>query len=406
MYDSVQLPWLDFIDSLEKLQYNELVMRLVYTSHSNPASYYDDTECYRTLAELIRGPNRDCSISAVLGLVRSKLSTKPDDKVYSLYGILDSLQFSELLKVDYSRPVHETYTEMAIAVINSEKSLDILYHACVPQLIPHLPSWVPDWSNAAYFRPIRVASSHASGSSNPSYSFSKRTRLAVKGIIIDSIRHTAPSTSIAMPTFRRGYNARMNVLKVAQRYNGVIELVRTLQEWAKLGLHLVVYSTDIAPRKALCNVLVQNAILGVFTVHRYEPQVAINKCMAITIASSSDFEILQKIVQNTPEYAETLTDFSLSLGISPEISMWPVELQIRFFLRLVNSKVTLVQHEIFLNTYHKTLIVTKEGDIGTCPRWAKPGDLVLLVAGLQTPRAGRWWRVSNDWAGVCEEGNK
>jgi hypothetical protein len=48
--------------------------------------------------------------------------------------------------------------------------------------------------------------------------------------MIDSIRHTAPSTSIAMPTFRRGYNARMNVLKVAQRYNGVIELVRTLQE--------------------------------------------------------------------------------------------------------------------------------------------------------------------------------
>jgi hypothetical protein len=33
-----------------------------------------------------------------------------------------------------------------------------------------------------------------------------------------------------MPTFRRGYNARVNVLKVAQRYNGVIELVRTLQE--------------------------------------------------------------------------------------------------------------------------------------------------------------------------------
>jgi hypothetical protein len=245
--------------------------------------------------------------------VRSKLSTKPDDKVYGLYSILDSLQFSKLPKVDYNRPVHETYTEMAIAVINSEKSLDILYHTCVPQLIPHLPSWVPDWSNTAYFRPVRVASSHGSGSSNPSYSFSKRTR------------------------------------------------------------------------KALYNVLVQNAILGVFTVHSYELQVAINNCMGITIASSSDLEILQKSIQNTPEYAETLTDFSLLLGVSPEISMWPVELQIRFVLRLVNSKVTLVQHEIFLNTYHKTLIVTQEGYIGTCPRWAKPGDLVLLVAGLQTP---------------------
>jgi hypothetical protein len=87
MYDSVQLPWPDFIDSLEKLQYDELVMTLVYTSHSNPASYYDDTECNCTLAELIRGPNRDFSISAVLGLVRSKLPTKSDDKVYWLYGI-------------------------------------------------------------------------------------------------------------------------------------------------------------------------------------------------------------------------------------------------------------------------------------------------------------------------------
>jgi hypothetical protein len=137
MYDSVQLPWPDFIDTLEKLQYDELVIRLVHTSHSNPASYYNNTECYRTLAELIRGSNKDCSISTFLGLVRSKQSTKPDDKIYGLYGIFDDLRIQGLPKVDYDRPVHETYTAVAVAAIKSEKCLDILYHICLPQLIPN-----------------------------------------------------------------------------------------------------------------------------------------------------------------------------------------------------------------------------------------------------------------------------
>jgi hypothetical protein len=178
---------------------------------------------------LIRGSNKNCSISAFLGLVRSKQSTKPDDKIYGLYGIFDDLRIQGLPKVDYDRPVHETYTAVAVAAIKSEKCLDILYHIGLPQLIPKLPSWVPDWSNTAYIWPIRVDRSYASGLSKPSYSFN-RTHLTVKGFIIDSIAHTAPSTSIAMATFRHGYNAWMSTLEVEKRYKGVIELVRTLHE--------------------------------------------------------------------------------------------------------------------------------------------------------------------------------
>jgi hypothetical protein len=118
------------------LQVNELQDAHRSRSRSNSASYYDGTACYRRLTDLLRNSNRTPSISIVQGLARSKLLAKPDDKVYGLYGIFDSLQFSELPKVDYNRPVHETYTEMAMEVINSKKSLDILYYACVPQLIP------------------------------------------------------------------------------------------------------------------------------------------------------------------------------------------------------------------------------------------------------------------------------
>jgi hypothetical protein len=53
--------------------------------------------------------------------------------------------------------------------------------------------------------------------------------------MIDSIAHTAPSMSIAMATFRHGYNARMSTLEVEKQYKGVIELVRTLHEWVKLA---------------------------------------------------------------------------------------------------------------------------------------------------------------------------
>jgi hypothetical protein len=392
LYGDLKLLWSDFINSLKRLQANELWRRWLRSSScSNPASYHDDTECHRTLTDLIRGSHRSPAISMVLGTARSKLSTQPEDKVYGLYGIFDHLQIKGLPEVDYARPVHETYIDIAIAAIKSEESLDLLYHVSLPPLVPNLPSWVPDWSNAAYFHPILIANSHASESSVPYYSVSGR-RLSVKGFIINSIHHIAPSTSIALSNFRRGYNARMNMFEVEKRCNGVIELVRTLQEWIKLSDLLNRYPTGITAREALYRVVAQNAVLGPLVDSKQELYTTLEQwCFVMTHTSSLDLQKLHQKVKKVLEYEATVADYSRLFGVGSETRTWPTELQKRLFLRLVSPDVALVQHEIFLNSYHKTYSDTR----GAC------GELSEVDSGRRSSgfdfwfadsfyRAGKW----------------
>jgi hypothetical protein len=388
MYGDLLLPWRSFIRTLGQLQSHEL-LRQSSNLTSNPASFYDDIKCYRTLKSYAERSSSNPSISKILGLARPKLTTKPEDKVYGLYGIFDHLQIKNLLKVDYNRPVYETYTEIAMTAIKSEQPLDILYHVCLPQLIPLLPSWVPDWSNATHIRRICIAYSNAAGSSLSSYSFNDR-QLSVKGILIDEIDQVATSTSIAMASFRHGYNARMDVRETDKRYNGVIELVRTLQAWIELGSQLRVYPTAMTPLKAWFRVLTQNSLtydgLPSSLAHSSAPDTVLNKWMHImTTNEPIELETLHKEVQNKPDYIATITDYAHIFGCGTNLEAWPTELQRRFFLRLARRDVASLQHDIFLNSYHKTLVITKDGYMGTCPRWAEPGDSVVLISGLRTP---------------------
>jgi hypothetical protein len=332
VYGDLQLLWSDFINSLKRLQTNELWRRWLRSSScSDPASYYDDIECYRTLTDLIRGSNRRPAISTVLAIARSKLSTQPEDKVYGLYGIFDHLQIKGLPEVDYARAVHETFTDIAIAAIKSEESLDVLYHVSLPPLVPNLPSWVPDWSNTAYFRPILIANSRASSSSVPFYSIRGR-HSSVKGLVIDSIHHIALSTSTALSNFRRGNNTRMNMLEVEKRCNGVIEVVRTLQEWIKFSDLINGYPTGITTREALYRVVVQNTVLSPLVDSKQELCTTLEQCyFVMTHTSSLDLQKLHQRVKKVSEYEATIADYSRLFGVGSDIRTWPTELQTRLF---------------------------------------------------------------------------
>lgn len=140
---SVHIAYPDFLEALQKIQNYETASAYL-TSRSNPASFYDDTQCYRTLALSLRD-SQSPRISDILRLVRSKSSSKPEDKVYGLYGIFDHLKVRNLPEVDYNLPVHSTFTRITATAIEVEHSLDVLYSICLPQIIENLPSWVPDW---------------------------------------------------------------------------------------------------------------------------------------------------------------------------------------------------------------------------------------------------------------------
>lgn len=140
---SVRIAYHDFLEALQKLQNHETA-RAYLTSRSNPASFYDDTQCYRTLAQSLQY-SENPKISDILRMVRSKFSSNPKDKVYGLYGIFNKLEIKDLPQVDYNRPVHTTFTQITTTAIEVEHSLDVLYSVCLPRLIENLPSWVPDW---------------------------------------------------------------------------------------------------------------------------------------------------------------------------------------------------------------------------------------------------------------------
>jgi hypothetical protein len=251
-----------------------------------------------------------------------------------------------------------------------------------------LPSWVPDWSNTAYIQPIHNSASRAAGKSIPAYSFHDH-QLSVTGIVIDEIDQVAPSTSIAMANFRRGYNARMDVREIDKRYNGVIELVRTLQAWIKLSRQLRVYPKTMTPQETLYTVLTHSSVFYKplhLSLDHPASNVVFEKWMHImTTNDPTGLRALHEEVRNVPGHHTIITDYAHLFGCGTDLEAWPTELKIRLFLRLTSPDVALLQHGIFLNSYHKTLVITKDGYIGTCPRWAEPGDSMALISGLRTP---------------------
>jgi hypothetical protein len=80
-----------------------------------------------------------------------------------------------------------------------------------------------------------------------------------------------------------------------------------------------------------------------------------------------------------------LKDYAHVFDRGTNIETWPDELKIRLVLRLISPEVAYIQHEFFLNTYHRTFFITRDGYMGICPRWARSSDSVALLAGLNTP---------------------
>jgi len=254
-------PWSWFIRTLQLLQdfENGLIndyLELDRDFRFNRAHFYDETRCYRILEAFLHDPYAS-ALATPLRLVRTKLSTDPRDKVYGLYGFFEHKQILGLPKVDYSKPVQQIYTEITSAVIEFDRSLDILYEVCLQPLIPGLSSWVPDWSNAEFIQPILSPTVYAPRTSEPVYSF-RGSKLLISGILVDNIQRVATSTSVCTPDFRRGYSYRMELGNAQERSSAIIELIRTLQEWITIGRQFHTYPTGELPQEAFYQTITQD----------------------------------------------------------------------------------------------------------------------------------------------------
>lgn len=88
--------------------------------------------------------------SVTLGFGAYLEASEPRDFVYSHFGMISDLEAIGL-KVDYNKPVHEIYTDLAEAMVRYGCTTDVGRVWMPSRNYPALPSWVPDWSNTRGF---------------------------------------------------------------------------------------------------------------------------------------------------------------------------------------------------------------------------------------------------------------
>lgn len=91
-----------------------------------------------------KGLDKGRELEFLLSLMAQK-STKPIDKVYSVYPIL-KLMGIEMPEPDYNKSALQAYEEATRSWIRSRRDLTILFLAVRPRNYDEGPSWVPDWA--------------------------------------------------------------------------------------------------------------------------------------------------------------------------------------------------------------------------------------------------------------------
>lgn len=93
-------------------------------------------------------PRKPVSATEILELLSSTnacYATEPRDKVFALFGMIDSAQEHGLI-ADYKMDTEEVYTRITLYIIQSSRKLDVLAYCSGENNVLSLPSWVPDWS--------------------------------------------------------------------------------------------------------------------------------------------------------------------------------------------------------------------------------------------------------------------
>ena len=101
----------------------------------------------------------ECTLLKQLWHFKGRKCGDPRDKVFAILGICKDLKSGDVT-VDYSASVVRIYSEVSKFIVTRDRSLKLL-SACQSygSVITDLPSWAPDWSVDARYRPTRPISS-------------------------------------------------------------------------------------------------------------------------------------------------------------------------------------------------------------------------------------------------------
>ncbi|KAK5230901.1 hypothetical protein LTR72_000081 [Exophiala xenobiotica] len=192
---------------------------------------------------------------------RQKQSTKPEDRVFSLYSVLKELGV-QLPLPDYSKPVPQIFAEAAIAFIEKDQSLDMLLEALSDTRRPGLPSWVPDWSSPGWHatdprrRCLRY-DFNAAGSSVSTWTFEDTRRLITRGIFIDLVHDCGPPLQFSDHTDRcmETQNLPLSESENEELSYEMSACFEVLRYWIEIAMRQYAYSTWRARMEAFRRVV-------------------------------------------------------------------------------------------------------------------------------------------------------
>ncbi|KAJ4286158.1 hypothetical protein N0V90_013507 [Kalmusia sp. IMI 367209] len=344
-------------------------------------------------------------IISLLTTFRQRDATDPRDKVYALLGITSTNIGDFGVTIRYDRSVAETYTETAIGIIKFTRKLSILdLLKPVASPIPHLPSWVPDWSDTTQFYASLCntkGSNMAQNGVTKDYAATADStvtkmeafingRLSILGYVFDIITEVGPAmpvldtevdimnkslTHCTMETMRD------KVIQLKRGYVMARERNNIYQAWWSLAHAGARDSTSLYPTGEDPTEVYKSTLQ---TRESTSSNVTIDEFLAWNANNADQCIMLQKL----DSYA---IDSIFRHDGRPGVACFQ-------FFNLV-QEITTKQNSLRFNcTAGRTLVRTANGYLGLAPKDTMAGDSVALLEGAKTPiilrEKGEEWSVT------------
>lgn len=324
-------------------------------------------------------------ILQILASARKKRATEPKDYIFALFGVMKELEL-DLPLPDYQKPLEQVYTEAAVACINHDRCLHILFEAPSDNRRSGLPSWVPDWTDVGWKssdsrKAILGNGFQAAGSASPRWSFSPdQRRLVLSGKLVDSIRYCGAPLELDGDFDRDFQRIGSGTLKMPEFLRMIHPAFGLLRSWVSISSQYREYPTgetiEIALRRTLLD--------GEVTQTSQPPsQRAFDDWLDIMKSSDTDVltTLIAKVQVDPPHSAEALRVGDASRRAQLERST--TELQ--SFFALTTSEASSYHISVLKHARRKCFFSTANGYFGTAAGLVQQGDRIAVIAGLETP---------------------
>jgi hypothetical protein len=319
----------------------------------------------------------------ILAAAREKKATEPKDKIFALFGVMKDLGL-DLPLPDYQKSLEEVYTEAAIACIDYDKCLDILFEVPSDHRCSKLPSWVPDWSDIGWKTsdPRKALlrnrfQAGRSGSSQEKFVLDQR-RLLVSGILVDSILDCGAPLEL-------DNELNLDFLRIGRGKSTVRELLGkihpafdVLRSWVSISSRYEKYPTnenvEVALRRTLLDgELAQNSLPiseGAFDAwHEVMKDNDVLATLAAKAQAAASQSTLAPVVSDADRRAK--------------MEQFPTEWQ--SFLALTTGPASGYHFAVFNNARQKCFFSTANGYFGIAPSFVQQGDSIAVIEGFNVP---------------------